>query len=238
MRTIVALMWLPILAGAAYAQQPSDTQSVKVGPWAVATTYKGDRFESCTMTRSTSDMGIVFVRNRQGLLLSLDSPGWKLERGKAYSVQLSAGSRTVDAQALAESKSVTIAFADAAFNERLRTANALEVRGEGATLRVPLDGSAAGLGRLDVCFEKNLRESPDTNRSSRRPENLESTRRQPLHLATFSRCFSVSPLMEFTDRMTFLGGRQAGFALVWPLKGSWGMWRAGFAVLKPSAFAS
>ena len=48
-------------------------------------------------------------------------------------------------------------------NERLRTANILEIRGEGATLRVPLDGSAAGFDRLDQCFEKNVRQGPESN---------------------------------------------------------------------------
>src|ERR1700752_2106710 len=111
------------------------------------------------MTRSAADLEISFVRTQDGLLLLLDSPKWKLERGKAYSVRLSAGSRSVEAKALAESKSVTITLADAAFNERLRTANILEIRGEGATLRVPLEGSAAGLERLDVCVDKNIRQS-------------------------------------------------------------------------------
>lgn len=115
------------------------------------------------MTRAANGLGVVFVRNQDGLLLSLDSPKWKLERGKAYSVRLTAGPRSLEAKALAESKAVTIALADTALNERLRTSNSLEVQGEGATLRVPLDGSAAGLERLDLCFDKNLRQSPDSN---------------------------------------------------------------------------
>lgn len=163
MRAIIVFACISIWAKPALAQRPLDIQTVAVGPWAIATTFKADRFENCTMTRSADDLGIVFVRNQDGLLLSLDSPKWRLERGKAYSVRLSAGPRSVEAKALAESKSVTIALADAAFNERLRTANILEVRGEGTTLRVPLDGSAAGLERLDVCFDKNMRESPDAN---------------------------------------------------------------------------
>jgi hypothetical protein len=72
-------------------------------------------------------------------LLVLESPKWKLERGKAYSVQLVAGSRSVEAKALAELKGVTIA------------------------LLVPLDKSTAALDRLELCFEKNGRESPETN---------------------------------------------------------------------------
>ncbi len=163
MRAILAFACLSILAKPALAQQPPDIQPVAVGPWTIATTYKADKFENCTMTRSVDGLGVVFVRNQEGLLLSLDSPKWKLERGKAYSVRLSADPRSVEVKALAESKSVTIALADAAFNERLRTANVLEVRGEGKTLRVPLDGSTAGLERLDVCFEKNVRQSPESN---------------------------------------------------------------------------
>jgi hypothetical protein len=163
MRATIAFACLAILGEPALAQQPLDTQTLAVGPWTIATTYKADKFESCTMTRSSDGLGIMFVRDQEGLLLSLDSPKWKLERGKAYSVRLSTGSRSIDAKALAESKSVSIALADAQFNERLRIANVLDVRGEGMTLRLPLDGSAAALERLDVCFDKNLRQSPESN---------------------------------------------------------------------------
>jgi hypothetical protein len=73
-----------------------------------------------------------------------------------------AGSGSVEAKALAESKAVTIALADQAINESLRTADVLEVRGEGATLRVPLSGSTAALARLDACFDKNSRAGVET----------------------------------------------------------------------------
>ena len=56
-----------------------------------------------------------------------------------------------------------MALVDQAINDGLRTANVLEVRGEGATLRVPLDGSTAALGRLEACYEKNSRLGTDTN---------------------------------------------------------------------------
>jgi hypothetical protein len=115
------------------------------------------------MSRSTNDLDITFLRTHDGLLLLLDSSKWKLERGKTYDVALLAGSRSVQAKALAETKSVTITLADRALNERMRTANILEVRGEGATLRVPLDGSTAALGRLETCFEKNSRAGVERN---------------------------------------------------------------------------
>jgi hypothetical protein len=113
------------------------------------------------MSRSEGELGITFVRTQDGLLVILDSPKWKLDRGKAYSVRLLAGSRSVDAKALAETQSVTIALADARLNSKLRSASILEVHGEGATLRVPLDGSSPAFERLETCF--NRREASEAN---------------------------------------------------------------------------
>jgi Extensin-like protein C-terminus len=153
------------LAGslAASALGYAEEQTVTVGSWTIATSYKGDKFDGCSMSRSTDELDITFLRAQDGLLLLLDSQKWKLERGKAYAVRLVAGSRSVEAKALAENKAVTIALVDRSLDERLRIADALEVRGEGATLRVPLDGSTAALGRLEACFDKNNRAGVETN---------------------------------------------------------------------------
>jgi hypothetical protein len=161
MRTPVALAAAATVATSAMAY--AEEQTVPVGPWTIATSYKGDKFDSCSMNRSASELDITFVRSQDGLLLLLDSQKWKLERGKAYTVPLVAGSRSVEAKALAESKAVTIALEDRALNERLRTADVLEVRGGGATLQVPLGGSTAALGRLEACFDKNSRAGVETN---------------------------------------------------------------------------
>lgn len=128
--------------------------SGRVGPWAIATHFKANKFESCTMSRSEREIGITFVRAHDGLFVILDSPKWKLDRGKAYSVRLLAGSRSVNARALAETKSVTIALGDTRLNSKLRSVRSLEVRGEGATLRVPLDGSSAAFEQLETCFNR------------------------------------------------------------------------------------
>ena len=141
----------------------ADERTVTVGPWTIATSYKGGKFDSCSMRRSIAELDISFLRAQDGLQLALDSQKWKLDRGKAYVVQLVAGSRSVEAKAQAELKAVAIALIDRALNERLRTADVLEVRGEGATLRVPLDGSAAAFGRLETCFDKNNREDVESN---------------------------------------------------------------------------
>jgi hypothetical protein len=160
MRTSLTALFMGFLATSAVAE-PRDNQTLTVGPWAIATNYKIDKFESCTMSRSAGELGITFVRAQDGLLVLLDSPKLKLNRGKAYPVRLVAGSRSVNAQAVAEPKSVTIALEDSRLNSNLRLANVFEVRGEGTTLRVPLDRSAAAFERLETCFTK--RETAETN---------------------------------------------------------------------------
>jgi hypothetical protein len=170
MRSLVALtLALSSVTPVVHAQ---DQATISVGPWTIATSSRADKFQSCTMSRSGNDLGISIVRTHDGLVLLLDSSKWKLERGKAYDVTLVAGSRSIRAKALAESKSVTIDLADQPLNDRVRIANTLEVRGEGATLRVPLDGSAAALERLEGCFEKNSRAGIESNpfvAASRKP---------------------------------------------------------------------
>ena len=95
---------LPLaLRAMAYAEK----QTITMGPWTIATSYKGDKFDSCSMNRTAGELGITFVRDQDGLLLFLQSNKWKLEHGKAYPVRLVAGSRSVEAKALAESKAVT-----------------------------------------------------------------------------------------------------------------------------------
>jgi hypothetical protein len=171
MRTSFVLLSAIFLTMTEFAfSEPRDGQTVAIGPWTLATNYKADTFESCTMSRSAGELGIKFVRASDGLLLILDSPKWKLSRGRAYPIRLIAGSRSVDAQALAEAKSVTIALEDGRLNSRLRLVNIFEVRGEGATLRVPLEGSSAAFARLESCFNKH--DTSDTNpfvASSRKP---------------------------------------------------------------------
>lgn len=141
----------------------AEDQAVAVGPWTIVTSSRGDKFDSCTMSRSSNDLEVSFIRDQDGLILLLGSAKWRLEKGKLYPVTLVAGSWSVEAKASAETKGITIALNDRPLNERIRTANILEVMGEGKTLRVPLDGSTAALSRLETCFVKNSRQSSDTN---------------------------------------------------------------------------
>ena len=161
MRTSIALSFALFLTNPVIAW--AEDQAITVGPWTIATSSRGDKFDSCTMSRSTSDLDVSFIRDQDGLILLLESSKWRLERGRAYPVTLVAGSWSVNAKASAETKAVTIALTNRPLNERMRTVNVLEVRGEGATLRVLLDGSIAALSRLESCFVRNSRQNSDTN---------------------------------------------------------------------------
>jgi hypothetical protein len=73
MRIFLPFAFVSLVVTSALAQ-PQGRETVKVGPWTIATTYKGDKFDNCTMTSSAEGIGISFVRNADGLLLILDSP--------------------------------------------------------------------------------------------------------------------------------------------------------------------
>jgi hypothetical protein len=112
----------------------------------------------------TVDNGLEakFVRDESGKSLVLTSPRWKLDNGKTYSVDFVAGKTSWKADVAATQDTVRVALTDARFNKALRNVNRLEVRGAGATLRVPLDKSSAALARLDRCYVNN-RNAAETN---------------------------------------------------------------------------
>jgi hypothetical protein len=154
---------LVALFGSSALGQQGPKEAVFVGPWSITTTYKADRFENCTMSRTGGEVNSSFLLTKDEMLLELDSPKWRLERGKTYPVKLVIGSRSYDAKALAESKTATIQLGDRTLTEALKIGASLDVHGEGATIRIPLDGSAAGFNRLNMCFNKNSHTDAETN---------------------------------------------------------------------------
>jgi hypothetical protein len=82
MRIVAVVGFVCLNLPAFGAPQASERQTVLIGPWTISTTHHADKFVSCSMNRSASDMEITFVKKQDGLLLTLDSPKWKLERGK------------------------------------------------------------------------------------------------------------------------------------------------------------
>ena len=156
MQILGAVVALGMVSGPAHAQGTEESKSENIGPWEIEATYKADRFDRCSISRTLQDDVVAsLVRTTDGLVLELQSPNWKLERDKKYPVKMSLGPMGWDADVAAGPNSVSIEVGDKKFRAGLRTANALNVVGAGATIRVPLDKSTLALDRLDQCFEKN-----------------------------------------------------------------------------------
>jgi hypothetical protein len=134
------------------AHAAEDGRSNNLGPWQVETIHKIQKIDRCTINRPVQD-GIVarFVRTDAGLTLELESPNWKLERGKNYPVKMSVGALSFNAQVAAESHSVSMEIEDKKFENALRNASALNIIAAGATIRVPLDQSAVAFDALARC---------------------------------------------------------------------------------------
>ncbi|MCJ7598664.1 MAG: hypothetical protein MUO41_08575 [Methyloceanibacter sp.] len=149
----MAILSLPAVA---HAQQVAESKSENIGPWEIEATFKGDKFDRCSISRTLQDeVEVTFVRNGDGLTLSLESPNWKLDRGKSYPVKMTLGAQSWDTEVAAESNSVSVAVVDKKFDNGLRAASAMNIVAAGATIRVPLDKSTVALDRLEQCVAKN-----------------------------------------------------------------------------------
>jgi hypothetical protein len=151
---IAAFLLLPTAASHA----AEESKSENIGPWEIEATFKGDKFDRCSIDRTLQDdIKATFVRTGDGLTLELESPNWKLERGKQYPVKMTLGPVSFDTEVAAEPNSVSVDVKDKKFSASLRTASALNIIAAGATIRVPLDSSTVAFDRLEKCVEKNNR---------------------------------------------------------------------------------
>jgi hypothetical protein len=134
----ISSLALPTLAFAV-----EETKS-DIGPWEIEATFKGDKFDRCTIDRKLDDDVVAsFVRTGDDLALELESPNWKLDRGKTYPVKMNVGPFSFDTEVVAAPNSVSMDVKNKKFADSLRSANALNVVAAGATIRVPLDQSTA-----------------------------------------------------------------------------------------------
>jgi hypothetical protein len=57
MRTPLAFFFAMFLTATVLAQpQPHYNQTVNVGPWSIATSYKAEKFDNCSMSRSVDGL--------------------------------------------------------------------------------------------------------------------------------------------------------------------------------------
>ena len=103
---VVAVAATIALPGAASAAEESKSENI--GPWEIEAVFKGDKFDRCSVSRSLQDDIVVrFIRTVDDLSLELESPNWKLERGKDYPVKITAGPLSFDKDFAAESNFVS-----------------------------------------------------------------------------------------------------------------------------------
>jgi hypothetical protein len=154
---------LSLLSSAVLGQVAEESKSDTIGPWEIEATFKGDRFDRCSIRRTLDDDVVInLTRTKDGMTLTLESPNWKLERGKRYPVRMNLGPQSWETEVAADPNAVALEVADKKFSIGLRTASALHVVGAGSTIHVPLDQSRLAMDRLEQCFEKNSR-SVETN---------------------------------------------------------------------------
>jgi len=164
MRLICTALLLIGFADWANAQTTAHNRAITIGPWQIEASFtKNRKFDRCVMRRTVEEgIETQFTRGSGGLSLMMSSPRWQLQNGKKYPVEFFAGSLGWKAKVLASSDEIRIALTDQHFNEALKSADVLEVRAAGSTIKVPLDKSAAAMARLESCFEKNSK-ATETN---------------------------------------------------------------------------
>ena len=109
-RCLIQAALVPLLIAFALTSAWATESSKKdvIGPWEIEATFKNDKFDHCAITRNVDEIAVTFIRTDDGLSLVLQSPNWKLDRGKQYPVKMSLGPQSWDTEVAAEANSVSI----------------------------------------------------------------------------------------------------------------------------------
>ncbi len=135
MRLAIAALALSAVSIAARAEAPAD--AVAIGPWKVDAVSKGQKFDRCTMTRTTDDgVEVRFTRDAAGLDLTMSSAKWKLGRGKSYPSSWWPDPPRCRRTSLPPATRCRCRARDERFLKSLKLADGLDVKGEGATIKV------------------------------------------------------------------------------------------------------
>ena len=129
MLRLVAGTVLLFLMGLTQTLAVEETKKDNIGPWEIEATFKNDKFDHCAISRKVDEVVASFLRTSDGLSLTLESPNWKLDRGKNYPVRMKAGAASWSTSVAAEANSVSVPISDKKFKEGLRAANVFFGRG-------------------------------------------------------------------------------------------------------------
>ena len=80
--TCVALFCTILMIYPTIAWATEEIKKDTVGPWEIEAAFKNDKFDHCAIRRKIDEVSVSFIRTNDGLSLELQSPSWKLDRGK------------------------------------------------------------------------------------------------------------------------------------------------------------
>jgi hypothetical protein len=92
-----------------------ETKKDNIGPWEIEATFKDNKFDHCAISRKVDEVVASFLCTSDGLSLTLESPNWKLDRGKNYPVRMKAGATSWSTDVAAEANSVSVPISDKKF---------------------------------------------------------------------------------------------------------------------------
>lgn len=108
MLRLVAGTVLVLLIGFTEALAVEEIKKDNIGPWEIEATFKNNKFDHCAISRKVDEVVASFLRTSDGLSLTLESPNWKLDRGKNYPVRMKAGAASWSTDVAAEANSVSV----------------------------------------------------------------------------------------------------------------------------------
>ena len=91
-----------LLVSVSHAWASEEIKKDNIGPWEIEAALTNNKFDHCSISRKVDEMIASFRRTNDGLTLTLESPNWKLDRGKKYSVRMRAGAATWNTNLAAE----------------------------------------------------------------------------------------------------------------------------------------
>jgi hypothetical protein len=160
-----ALRMLPLLA-AAVAAVPAAAQPMPalqplamntVGPWEIVVWGVGLEVQHCTLVRAGSaDPQFGVMVDEKLTVMSVETPHWKLRAMTTVhpTLTLPSGERSVAALAISPTRANIHFGKDRSYLDELARAPHLDIRIAETSVRVPLDGVAAGLAAFNACVQR------------------------------------------------------------------------------------
>ena len=161
MRRVIASILFACASPAMASAQPTRPAGVStIGPWEAVQWVRGRTVSRCTLIRETKAAGTPgygFLVDREGVLLSVETPAWKLTPDVAVAATLTpqaAGIRRFSAKPVSAERANIDISKDRAMLDDLQKSERLEVQIGGVKVDLPFDDFNAARVVLEICVQK------------------------------------------------------------------------------------